>query len=46
MDDMRADMEGAACVVATLYAASRLKLSVNLVGKLSSSTDMQQLKHG
>jgi leucyl aminopeptidase len=46
MDDMRADMEGAACVVATLYAASRLKLNVNLVGKLSSSTDMQQLKHG
>jgi leucyl aminopeptidase len=35
MDEMRGDMGGAACVVATLYAASVLKLNVNLIGKLS-----------
>ncbi|XP_075222712.1 cytosol aminopeptidase-like isoform X2 [Lycorma delicatula] len=32
MDEMRADMGGAACVVATMYAVSQLKLPVNLVG--------------
>lgn len=35
MDEMRGDMGGAACVVATLYAAAALKLNVNLIGKLS-----------
>lgn len=35
MDEMRGDMGGAACVVATFYAASVLKLNVNLIGKLS-----------
>lgn len=34
MDEMRADMGGAACVVATLYAVSQLKLPVNVIGKL------------
>ncbi|PNF17805.1 Cytosol aminopeptidase [Cryptotermes secundus] len=32
MDEMRGDMGGAACVVATLYAAAALKLNVNLIG--------------
>ncbi|GLV41751.1 Sperm-Leucylaminopeptidase 7 [Carabus blaptoides fortunei] len=32
MDAMRADMGGAACVVATLNAVAALKLSVNVVG--------------
>lgn len=32
MDVMRGDMGGAACTVATIYAASLLKLKVNLVG--------------
>lgn len=42
---MRGDMGGAACVVATIYAVSLLKLNVNLIGKLSSLTDMQQLEY-
>lgn len=33
MDEMRADMGGAACVVATIQAAARLKLPLNIVGK-------------
>ncbi|XP_054264380.1 cytosol aminopeptidase-like isoform X2 [Macrosteles quadrilineatus] len=32
MDAMRADMGGAACVVATLHAAARLKLPLNIIG--------------
>ncbi|KAG8306625.1 bleomycin hydrolase [Homalodisca vitripennis] len=32
MSDMRADMGGAACVVATLQAAAKLKLPINIVG--------------
>lgn len=32
MDEMRGDMGGAACVVATIYAAAALKLNVNIVG--------------
>ena len=35
MDEMRGDMGGAACVVATIYAASVLKLNVNIVGMSS-----------
>jgi leucyl aminopeptidase len=42
MDEMRGDMGGAACVVATMYAASLLKLNMNIVGKLSSPADTQQ----
>lgn len=33
MDEMRGDMGGAACVVATIHAAARLKLPINIVGK-------------
>jgi aminopeptidase len=44
MDEMRGDMGGAACTVATIYAASRLKLKVNLVGKVPSPPDLQQQK--
>ncbi|XP_015600885.1 cytosol aminopeptidase isoform X2 [Cephus cinctus] len=32
MDEMRADMGGAACVVASIKAAAELKLNVNIVG--------------
>ena len=32
MDEMRADMGGAACVVASIKAAAELKLKVNIVG--------------
>ncbi|XP_034943968.1 cytosol aminopeptidase-like isoform X2 [Chelonus insularis] len=32
MDEMRADMNGAACVVASIKAAAELKLKVNIVG--------------
>lgn len=32
MDAMRADMGGAACVVATLHAVAQLKLPINLIG--------------
>jgi aminopeptidase len=45
MDVMRGDMGGAACTVATIYAASLLKLKVNLVGKLASPPDLQQKRN-
>jgi len=45
MDEMRGDMGGAACTVATIYAASILKLKVNLVGKLALPPDVQLQKH-
>ena len=32
MDEMRADMSGAACVAATIRAAAELKLKKNIVG--------------
>lgn len=32
MDKMRADMGGAACVVATILAASSLKMKINVKG--------------
>ena len=32
MDAMRADMGGAACVMASIYTAARLKLPINLKG--------------
>jgi leucyl aminopeptidase len=34
MDEMRADMGGAACVVATIKAAASLKLPINIRGEL------------
>jgi leucyl aminopeptidase len=46
MDEMRGDMGGAACVVATLYAVSLLKLNVNIIGELPLSADVQQLQCG
>jgi leucyl aminopeptidase len=46
MDEMRGDMGGAACTVATIYAASLLKLKVNLVGKLALPPDVKvKVKH-
>lgn len=42
MDEMRGDMGGAACTVATIYAASILKLKVNLVGKLPPDLQLQK----
>jgi len=45
MDEMRGDMGGAACTVATIYAASILKLKVNLVGELALPPDVQLQKH-
>lgn len=33
MDEMRADMGGAACVLATLLSVAELKLPINVVGK-------------
>jgi leucyl aminopeptidase len=45
MDEMRGDMGGAACTVATIYAASTLKLKVNLVGKLALPPGVQLQKH-
>ena len=44
MDEMRGDMGGAACTVATIYAASILKLKVNLVGKFALPPDVQLQK--
>jgi leucyl aminopeptidase len=35
MDEMRADMGGAACVLATLKAAATLKIPINIRGKLN-----------
>ena len=32
MDEMRADMGGAACTLGVLYTAARLKLPINLIG--------------
>lgn len=32
MEDMRADMGGGACVVASIYTAARLKLPINVMG--------------
>ena len=37
MDAMRADMGGAACVVASIYTAARLKLPINLKGVVSTT---------
>lgn len=37
MDEMRADMGGAACVVSTVLAASKLQLPINLTGKVFPS---------
>lgn len=34
MDEMRADMGGAACVIATILAASMLNLKINIKGCL------------
>ncbi|KDR15938.1 hypothetical protein L798_09865, partial [Zootermopsis nevadensis] len=40
MDEMRGDMGGAACVVATIYAVSLLKLNVNLIGLIPLTENM------
>jgi len=40
MDEMRGDMGGAACTVATIYAASILKLKVNLIGLIPLTENM------
>lgn len=33
MDEMRADMAGAACVVGVMKAVAQLKLPINVIGK-------------
>ena len=33
MEDMRADMGGAACVLGALYTAARLNIPINVIGK-------------
>ena len=33
MDEMRADMGGAACTLGSLYTAARLQLPINIIGK-------------
>ena len=33
MDHMRADMGGAACVLASIYTAARMQLPINLMGR-------------
>lgn len=40
MDEMRADMSGAACVVATLYAIASLSLEVNVVALIPLCENM------
>ena len=35
MDEMRADMGGGACVLASIYTAARLKLPINIKGNVS-----------
>ena len=35
MDQMRADMGGGACVLASIYTAARLKLPINIKGGVS-----------
>jgi leucyl aminopeptidase len=40
MEDMKSDMTGAAVVLATLIAAARLKLPVNLLGYLAMTENM------
>jgi len=33
MEDMRADMGGAACVLGAIYTAARLAIPINVIGK-------------
>lgn len=33
MDEMRADMGGAACVVATMLSVAQLELPINMIGR-------------
>ena len=40
MSEMRADMGGAACVVASIKAAAELKLKVNIVGLIPLTENM------
>lgn len=40
MDEMRADMGGAACVFATLYASAKLKLNVNVTALIPLTENM------
>lgn len=40
MDQMRADMGGAACVVGTIHAISKLKLPVNIIGLIPLCENM------
>ena len=40
MEDMKSDMTGAAVVVATMQAAARLKIAVNIVGYLALTENM------
>ncbi|PSN44772.1 Cytosol aminopeptidase, partial [Blattella germanica] len=40
MDEMRGDMGGAACVVATIYAAKLLKLNINIIGLIPLTENM------
>lgn len=49
LDDMKADMAGAACVVSIIYAISKLKLPVNVTGVLplaENSVDSNSCKPG
>ena len=45
MDAMRADMGGAACVMASIYTAARLKLPINLKGILILSFLQRSVIH-
>jgi hypothetical protein len=45
MDEMRADMGGAACVVATIKAAASLKLPINIRGKFYLSITLHKFKN-
>lgn len=40
MDEMRADMGGAACVFAALYASATLKLNVNVTALIPLTENM------
>ena len=40
MDAMRADMGGAACTLAAVYTAARLKIPINVIGRAAANTEL------
>ena len=43
MDAMRADMGGAACVMASIYTAARLKLPINIKGTAFTTLSLKNV---